>query len=73
MAARVVPAYDVAKIHLALGDHAKALRWLERAYEMRSHSMLFLGIDPEMASLRGDASFDALVKKVATSIISAPH
>jgi serine/threonine-protein kinase len=64
MSARVVPAYDVAKIHLALGDRNEAMRWLERAYENRSHSMLYLGIDPELRPLRSDAAFEALAKKV---------
>jgi hypothetical protein len=64
MAARVIPAFDVAKIHLALGDRAEAMRWLERAYEARAHAMLFLRIDPQLKSLHGDPAFEALAKKV---------
>ncbi len=64
LAAKVVPAYDVALIHLALGDRAEALRWLERAYDQRSHSMVLMRHDPHVAALRGDPTFEALAKKV---------
>ena len=64
LAARVVPAYEVAKVHVALGDRAEALRWMERAYAARSHSMVFLRIDPQVAPLRGDPAFEALARKV---------
>jgi len=37
----LLPSYETAKVHLALGDHNAALRWLERAFEERSHSMHF--------------------------------
>ncbi len=64
MRAPVVPSYDVAKVHLALGARAKALEWLERAYEFRSHSMVLLRVDSQLDALRGDPAFEALVKKV---------
>jgi eukaryotic-like serine/threonine-protein kinase len=64
LAKRVVPAYEVAKVHLALGNKAEALRWLERAYETRTHSMVFLRIDRQFHPLRGDPAFEALAKKV---------
>lgn len=59
-----VIAYDVAKLHLALGERDEALRWLERAYELRSHSMMFLRIDPQLRTLHGDPRFEALVRRV---------
>ena len=62
--APVVPAYDVAKVHLALGARAEALQWLQRAYESRSHSMVLLRVDTQLDGLRGDPAFEALVKKV---------
>ncbi len=63
-ASKVVPAYDVALIHLALGDRAEALRWLERAYQARSHSMVLMRHDPHLDPLRGDPAFEAIAKKV---------
>jgi tetratricopeptide (TPR) repeat protein len=59
-----VPTYEVAKIHLALGARDRALDLLERAYDERSHSMVFLGIDPQLRSLHGEARFEALVRRV---------
>lgn len=56
-----VPAYEVAKVHLALDDRATAMRWLRRAVEDRSHSRAFLRVDPQLAPLRGDAQFEQLV------------
>ena len=64
LAARVVPAYEVAKVYLELGNRAEAIRWLERAFEARAHSMVFLKIDPQLAKLRGDPALVALIGKV---------
>ena len=58
-----VPSYEVAKVHLALGDRDEALRWLERAVEERSHSRAFLRVDPQWAMLRGTARFEGLVER----------
>jgi TolB-like protein/DNA-binding SARP family transcriptional activator/Tfp pilus assembly protein PilF len=55
-----IPAYEIAKVHLALGDRATALDWLERATEDRSHSRAFFRVDPQLAPLRGDARFERL-------------
>ena len=64
LGAKVVPAYDVALIHLALGERAEALRWLERAFDQRSHSMVLMRRDPHLAALRGDPAFEAVARKV---------
>ena len=57
-----VPSYEIAKVHLALGDRAVAVRWLERAIEERSHSRAFLRVDPQLRVLRGDARYERLVE-----------
>ena len=59
-----VPAYEIAKVHLALGERAAALRWLERAIDEQSHSRAFLRVDPQWAALRGDTAFETLVARV---------
>lgn len=59
-----VPAYEIGKVHLALGDRAQALRWLERAVADKSHSRAFLRVDPQLAPLRGDPRFQRLVESV---------
>ncbi len=66
-AGEYVPAYEVAKVHLALGARERALDLLGRAYDERSHSMVFLGIDPQLKGLRGDERFEALVRRVGAA------
>ncbi|MGI9179239.1 MAG: BTAD domain-containing putative transcriptional regulator [Longimicrobiaceae bacterium] len=59
-----VPPFEVAKVYVALGERGKGIEWLEKAYEQRSHSMVFLKVDPQLAVLRLDPHFAQLVKKV---------
>lgn len=64
LAGEQIPAYEVAKVHLALGDKGEALRWLRRAFEERAHSMVFLQMDRQLKPLHGEPQFEALVKQV---------
>lgn len=64
VANRYVPAYEVAKVYSALGRQGEALAWLEKARRQRSHSMVFLKVDPAWRRLRGDPRFAALVRTV---------
>jgi TolB-like protein/DNA-binding SARP family transcriptional activator/Flp pilus assembly protein TadD len=59
-----LPAYEIAAVHAALGDPAEAVAWLERGYRERSHSMVFLAVDPQLDSLRGLPAFERLVERV---------
>jgi tetratricopeptide (TPR) repeat protein len=59
-----LPSFEVAKVHLALGEREQALAWLEKAYEQRSHSMAFLRVDPQLAPLRSDPRFRDLLRRV---------
>lgn len=58
------PAYEIAKVHEALGNRDAAFAWLERALEARAHSMALMKVDPQFASLRGDARFARLAERV---------
>jgi TolB-like protein/DNA-binding SARP family transcriptional activator/Flp pilus assembly protein TadD len=58
-----LPAYDIARVFLALGQHDHALKWLERAFVDRSHSMVFLRVDPAFDDLRTDPRFLSLVER----------
>lgn len=57
---RVPPAYQIALVHLALGDNENAFEWLQRAVEGRFHCSLFLGLDPRLDALRNDERFAAI-------------
>jgi hypothetical protein len=59
-----VPSYYIALVHLGLGDDAKALDWLERAYAERDVRMVFIGVDPLWDGLRKTPRFEALLKKM---------
>lgn len=58
------PAYELAKAALGAGRRDEALRWLRQALTDRAHSMVFLLVDPQLAPLRGDPRFTALVRAV---------
>ena len=53
----------VARIHAALGEKEKALELLQKVYDDRSESVVWLKVDPTFDNLRGDARFQALMKK----------
>jgi TolB-like protein/DNA-binding winged helix-turn-helix (wHTH) protein/Flp pilus assembly protein TadD len=57
-------AYSLAEIHTALGDVDEALKWLERAHEVRSIWYVFVKTDPAFDRLRGDPRFADLVNRV---------
>jgi hypothetical protein len=50
-------------VYAALGENERALAWLERGYEERSHSIAFLRVDPFLAPLRRDPGFRALLTR----------
>lgn len=57
------PDYDVASIHLAMGDQETALRFLGRAFEAGSEALLWSGVDPRMDALRTDPRFSELLRR----------
>lgn len=59
-----VPSYEIAKVYDALGRREETFQWLERAMDQRSHSLVFLAVDPQLAHLRGDPRFVRLRKRV---------
>ena len=61
---KYVSPYFIGLIYTALGDQDKALTWLENAYEERSGWLVWLNVDPKLDSLRSDARFVELVKRV---------
>jgi TolB-like protein/DNA-binding SARP family transcriptional activator/Flp pilus assembly protein TadD len=65
-----VPSYEIARVHEALGDTERALDWLERAFHERSHSMVFLEVDPALAALRPHPRFRSLTTRVGLSTFS---
>jgi Flp pilus assembly protein TadD len=62
--ARYVPSYDIAKVYIALGDTSRALNLLERAWRERSHSLVFLKVDPQLAGMERQPRYTALLERV---------
>ncbi|HKS26079.1 MAG TPA: protein kinase [Thermoanaerobaculia bacterium] len=65
--ARASGAYTVplflARIYAALGEKDKALELLQKVYDDRSESVVWLKVDPTFDTLRNDPRFQALMKK----------
>jgi DNA-binding winged helix-turn-helix (wHTH) protein/TolB-like protein/Flp pilus assembly protein TadD len=59
-----LPPYAIGLVYAGLGDKDQAFRWLQKAVEDRSTSMVFLRTDPELASLRSDSRFAQLSRLV---------
>ena len=59
-AGQYVPPYAIGLIYTGLGEKDQAFHWLQKAVEERSTSMVFLRMDPELSTLRGDARFAPL-------------
>jgi hypothetical protein len=54
----------IAVIHVALGENDQARDWMQKAYEDRSAWLVYLNVDPVFDSMRQDASFGELVRKI---------
>ena len=52
-----VPSYEIAKAFFALGQTERASEWLQRAVQQRSHSLVFLNVDPQLAQMRDSELF----------------
>jgi adenylate cyclase len=59
-----VSSYHFAIIHAALGDRDEALRWLEKSYLAREEALVWLKVDPRLDTLRTDARFIDLQRRV---------
>jgi tetratricopeptide (TPR) repeat protein len=64
---RYVSAFLIALIWLPLGDIDRTFEWLRKAYDERSHWLVFLDVDPCLDELRGDPRFDELRNQVGLS------
>jgi TolB-like protein/DNA-binding winged helix-turn-helix (wHTH) protein/Flp pilus assembly protein TadD len=57
-----VQPFAIAIAYAHLGDHARALTWLEQGVEERDPWAVYIKIEPAFASLRGDARFQQIVR-----------
>jgi DNA-binding SARP family transcriptional activator len=61
---RYVSSYEIALIHLGLGEKEQAFGRLERAYQEHSDMLVYLNFEPRLDPLRGDPRFQDLLRRV---------
>jgi DNA-binding winged helix-turn-helix (wHTH) protein/TolB-like protein/Tfp pilus assembly protein PilF len=61
---RYISPYDIAVIYVGLGDVGRAFAWLEKAYQDRSDSLVWLAVDPRLDGIRGDPRLTDLMERV---------
>jgi len=54
----------IALIYAALGDADNTFEWLEQGYQMRDARLIFLKVDPGLDSVRDDARYHDLLRRV---------
>jgi DNA-binding winged helix-turn-helix (wHTH) protein/TolB-like protein len=57
-------AFRIAQVHAWRGEHDLAFEWLERALVQHEASTMYLKFDPLLASIRGDARFSDILRRV---------
>ncbi len=61
---RYVSPWALASIYARLGDRRAALDWLERAYEERDSTLVWLKVHPRFDELRSEPRFTALLTRL---------
>jgi serine/threonine-protein kinase len=57
-------AYQIAEVYAWRGEKDKAFEWLQRGYDRHDGGLCNIKIDALLFSLRGDARFGAMLKKM---------
>ncbi|MGZ8557205.1 MAG: TPR end-of-group domain-containing protein [Chitinophagaceae bacterium] len=61
---KFVTSYGVALVYAGLDENEKAFLWLNKAFEERSHWLVWLKTDPRWAPIQSDKRYAELVNKV---------
>lgn len=59
-----VTSYGVALVYAGLGDKGKMYEWLNKAYDERSHWLVWLKTDPRWDAFRSDTQFAELLARI---------
>ena len=59
-----VSPYSIALVYAGLGERDQVLSWLERAYDDRTHWLVFLRVEPMFDSVREDCRFERLLTRI---------
>jgi TolB-like protein/Tfp pilus assembly protein PilF len=61
---KFVTSYGVALVYAGLGEKAKAYEWLNKAYDERSHWLVWLKTDPRWDEYRSETQFTELLARI---------
>ena len=61
---RYVDPFNIALVHVGLGDKARALELLEKAYEDHAMRLLYVKVYPQFDPLRGEPRFQDLLRRM---------
>jgi tetratricopeptide (TPR) repeat protein len=61
---KFVTSYGVALVYAGLDENDAAFEWLNKAFDERSHWLVWLRLDPRWNSLRPDPRFSDLVSRM---------
>jgi TolB-like protein/Flp pilus assembly protein TadD len=61
---RFITAYGVALVYAGMGEKDKAFEWLNKAFDERSHWLVWLRLDPRWDVLRSDPRFGELLDRM---------
>jgi eukaryotic-like serine/threonine-protein kinase len=61
---KYVAPHFFAGVYVGLGEHDRALEYLEKSYAEHCHWLIYLHIDPSMEDLRNDPRFQDLLRRV---------
>jgi TolB-like protein/DNA-binding winged helix-turn-helix (wHTH) protein/tetratricopeptide (TPR) repeat protein len=70
--ARDVPMYSVASAYARLGDHDRALEWLEKLFTQRGAAIRGLKVQPQWNPLRADPRFQSLLRRSGSAPLRMP-
>jgi hypothetical protein len=68
---RYVSAYDIAAIHVSLGNPDEAFAWLDRAIKERAMPLVVLRFDPAFDGIRDDPRMADVMARLNASAASA--
>jgi len=61
---RFITAYGVALVYAGMGEKDKSFEWLKKAFDERSHWLVWLRLDPRWDVLRSDPRFGELLNRM---------
>jgi serine/threonine protein kinase/tetratricopeptide (TPR) repeat protein len=63
--------FPLAIVHGMLGNAERSVDYLERMVDANIGAVVFIGVDPVLASLRGNSRYDALLTRAGVPMVSA--